>query len=406
MTSIATTVSLQSDPDPEVQVILTLGILAGLVLIFIGFRAYRVGRLIKNTPTEKVRSAAVGRTELFGTAIPKDYVIDRPFTDGKCLYASYKVEEYREYNDDDKNDEWKTIFSKTLAPPFYLDDGTGRMLINADSDASFEIGSENSYKKTVRKRRSPPQKIQEFLGGPEGKSGQAGSPLTGSLTDMMGGRMATAGDSGQAMQTTESPEGMAGSPDQATGETGQTAQGIEQTGEGIEQAGEGLELDVTHISRGELNRNGAILERPADDDEGEPGEGRLESTGEDDEQSGLLGSVKGTLSSVSDAMSSMSGPRGVSPTSRRKRRYTEEILPVGEDAYVFGSAEPRVADISASNADRLVMEEDPATGKFIISDRGEDVIAWGYTKRALIFIVVGLIISAASLGILAHLLGF
>lgn len=179
--------------------------------------------------------------------------MDRPFTDGKCLYASYKVREYREYNDDNKNDQWRTIFSKTLAPPFYLDDGTGEMLVDADS--------------------------------------------------------------------------------------------------------------------------------------------------------GLLSSVRSTVDTVTDMVESVSGPRAVSGSSRRKRRYVEEVLPVGADTYVYGSAQPRDTDLSAANEDRLVMREDQATEQFIVSDFSEDEISWGYTKRAVLFILGGLILSAGSLGGLAYLLG-
>lgn len=375
----------QSEPDTEVLLLLAAGILVGLGMIYYGFRNYRVSRLIKNTPTERIRSAAVGRTELHGTAVPKEYIFDQPFTDGECLYASYKVREYHEYNDDDKDDEWKTIFSKTLAPPFYLDDGTGEILVDADADANFEISDENSTTIRVSKRRSPPETVQEFLGGPDGTPTRN---VTSTITDVLGGVTGNLTNSGHATQYVE----------QAAQEREESEQ-ADTTGsdESSDDESTSDDLGIQQLSRGELNRSGAIL--ATDDDT------QVEDSGADGGASGLLGSIRDAAETMSDAMGSMSGPRGVSGSSRRKRRYIQEVLPIGTDTYVYGGAEPRTADISAANEDRLVMREDSGTGQFIVSDYGEDEIVWGYTKRAVLFGGIGLVVSAGSVGLLAHLLG-
>ena len=381
---VAGSVPGQSEPDTEVLLLLAAGILVGLGMIYYGFRNYRVSRLIKNTPTEKSRSAAVGRTELHGTAVPKEYIFEQPFTDGECLYASYKVREYHEYNDDDKDDEWKTIFSKTLAPPFYLDDGTGEILVDADADATFEISDENSTTIRVGKRRSPPQKVQEFLGGPDGTPSRNAAST---ITDVLGGVAGNLTNSGHATQYVEQAEAVSDGDEKGEGDGTAPGDGSSDDDLGIQQ-----------LSRGELNSSGAVL--AADDDT------QVEDSGANEGASGLLGSIRSAAETVSDAMESMSGPRGVSGTSRRKRRYIQEVLPVGADTYIYGGAEPREADVAAANEDRLVMREDPATGQFIVSDYGEEEIAWGYTKRALMFGGLGLVVSAGSVGLLAHLLGF
>lgn len=56
---------------------------------------------------------------------------------------------------------------------------------------------------------------------------------------------------------------------------------------------------------------------------------------------------------------------------REQRRYTEWVVPPSEDVYVFGGASIR-DDAEGSNPDRLVLSEDDATGKFIVSDRSQD----------------------------------
>lgn len=390
---IPTTIALQSDTDPKVLAALVIGLLLGLGLLYFGFKTYRISRLIKNTPPEKVRSAAVGRTELHGTAVPKDYIFEQPFTDGECLYADIEVEEYREYNDEDRNDEWVTIFSKTLAPAFYLDDGTGRMLVDADSGTSFEIGDENSYSETVRASNMPSEQVQDFLGGTEGKAGKSRTTLTESVSGLV--------------DRFGSDE--AGEPSEPGADTGGDAAPDAQP----EEPAVDDTREVEYVTRGEMNGRGAILELLADDagadSTGTDSTGAestgAESTGGDDSSGGLVGTLTSTASAVSDVVETASGGTAVSPTSRRKRRYNHEVLPVGSTATVFGAAEPRDADISAANEDRLAMTEDPSTDQFIVTDRGEEAITWGYTKRAAIMLVVGLAVSAGSVGGLAYLLG-
>lgn len=385
---IQTTIALQSDADPKALVALGVMILVGLALVYFGFKTYRVSRLIKNTPAEKVRSAAVGRTELHGTAVPKDFIFDRPFTDGDCLYADITVEEYREYHDEDRDDEWVTIFSRTFAPPFYLDDGTGRMLVDADASISFEIGDENSYKETVRASNMPSDAVQDFLGGTEGKAGKSRTTLTDSVTNLVGGF--------------------------GSDEAGAEAESVDATGEGTAADAQPDEpavddtLEVEYVTRGEMNGHGSILDPSADDAGDDPtGDDATpaESTGAEESSGGIVGTLTSTASAVSDVVETASGGTAVTPTSRRKRRYKHEVLPVGSTATVFGAAEPRDADISAANEERLAMTTDPSTDQFIVSDRGEEAITWGYTKRAGILLVLGLVLSAGSVGGLAYLLG-
>lgn len=149
----------------------TLGVLvmfvAGLLLVYHGFRKWQRMRLMQDTPTEKVRSAAVGRTELTGTGKPIDGIgtIDQPFTDGECLVATYEIEEWEEEEDDDGGSDghWSTVDSGTLVTPFVIDDGTGRMRVEPDEDATFDISSENRTRFHVGANRTPPDEVVEFF---------------------------------------------------------------------------------------------------------------------------------------------------------------------------------------------------------------------------------------------------
>lgn len=133
----------------------------GLVMIYSGFNNYRVGRLIRDTATATVRAAAVGRTELEGTVKPAGTVLAQPFTDGDCVYATYHIQEEREDSDGDKS--WTTLDHDTWVTPFYLDDGTGQVLVEPTVDAKYEISEQNTSTVTIDPGDSLPDQIALFL---------------------------------------------------------------------------------------------------------------------------------------------------------------------------------------------------------------------------------------------------
>lgn len=92
------------------------------------FKAWARNRLIEDTPTSRVRSAAQGYVELNGVGVPPaDAPPNGPLTGLACTWWRYKIEE-RRYSGRSRS--WCTIESDTCATPFVLDDGTGRCLID------------------------------------------------------------------------------------------------------------------------------------------------------------------------------------------------------------------------------------------------------------------------------------
>ncbi|PSQ33771.1 hypothetical protein BRD11_04855 [Halobacteriales archaeon SW_12_69_24] len=134
--------------------IVLLMFLVGLFVIYKGFDEYRVSRLIRDTATERVRSVAVGRTELA-----------QPFTDGEYLHAMYRVEEYRESDD---GSDWHSVAFDVWVAPFLLADDTGRIRVEPTATAKFEISEENTTEITVPAGRSPPAGVGEFLESVDG----------------------------------------------------------------------------------------------------------------------------------------------------------------------------------------------------------------------------------------------
>ncbi len=114
-------------------IICLLFAVVGTRLFFIGFRMLRYKRLILGTPLSRIHSASIGLVEVTGTAVgPK--TLTAPVTTSPCYF--YRVKAW-EWQDSGKNSQWKQILDESLFLPFFLDDGSGRMLIDpqgADMD--------------------------------------------------------------------------------------------------------------------------------------------------------------------------------------------------------------------------------------------------------------------------------
>lgn len=136
--------------------------LGGLYAIYWGWTRYRRYRLVRDTPTAKARSVAVGRAELEGRARPADGALSAPFSEEACLYADWEIEEYR-YDADDNRHEWVTIADGELTVPFYLEDDTGRILVEADRGADFDLSDDYRTEYTVGGTESPPAAIAAFI---------------------------------------------------------------------------------------------------------------------------------------------------------------------------------------------------------------------------------------------------
>lgn len=145
----------------DAVVVLGLLFMLGLYLVYRGFRTYQIGRAIRDTATETVRAVAVGRTELVGEVTPADTVLSTPFTEGECVYATYRIEEERE--DEDGNTSWATIDHDTWVTDFVLDDGTGSVRVAPEIDARYEISDANTASFVVPPKRSEPSTVARFL---------------------------------------------------------------------------------------------------------------------------------------------------------------------------------------------------------------------------------------------------
>ena len=117
------------------------GGVAGMYLFYRGFRLLQRKRLILNTPASKIRSASMGLVEINGLAIGP-YVINSPLKQTNCYYYRSIAWQWKQRG---KDSEWVKAAEETLHVPFYMDDGSGRLLVDpsgAEMDLHCDLHEE------------------------------------------------------------------------------------------------------------------------------------------------------------------------------------------------------------------------------------------------------------------------
>ncbi len=118
-----------------------LGICGGVFLFVKGFRLLLRRRLILDTPFSKIRSASMGMVEISGQAVGP-YTMVAPITGRSCYYYRTLVWEWRQ---EGKNKQWVKIAGESMLVPFFVDDNTGRVLVDprgADLDLHRDFQEE------------------------------------------------------------------------------------------------------------------------------------------------------------------------------------------------------------------------------------------------------------------------
>jgi hypothetical protein len=293
---------LQSGGDDELVLlgVLLLAFFGGLYLIYDGFTTWQLARLIQDTPTAKVRSMAVGRTELEGVVREHDGTIDVPYTDEECVHIDWRAERRERHTDKDGNTHytWETIADGRETLWFDLEDDTGRVLVRADADEpEFDIRDDgHSTRDTFYQGERAPAQVTEFIRAFRNRT--------------------------------------EGRPQEDSGSDGE---------------------HVDETNAGMFDR---MFDAAADFFDG-------------------------------------GNPLG---QTHKRRRYSQTILPVGTDIYLYGSAEPRQGgSMETSEADLLEIRRDSGTGEFLVADVSEEQLQDSYSKWGPLKIALGLGLSAIGL---------
>ena len=132
---------------------------AGILGIGYGWRRRRQRSVIADTETTDVLRLTPGPAEVVGTAEQSDEgPLPAPFSEESCLVAEWEIEEWEESG---KHSSWRTEGRGTVTTPFYVDDGTDRVLVRP-SEATVDLSVRRETTR-VGVDEEPPEPIRRFL---------------------------------------------------------------------------------------------------------------------------------------------------------------------------------------------------------------------------------------------------
>jgi len=112
--------------QPRLVAYAFFGACAGVYLFYRGFVTLQRKRLIENTPTSKVHSAAMGLVEISGLACGPS-TIPAPISGMSCYFHHSIAWEWRR---EGRSNQWVKVAEETAHVPYFLEDGTGRILVD------------------------------------------------------------------------------------------------------------------------------------------------------------------------------------------------------------------------------------------------------------------------------------
>ena len=138
-----------------------IGVAGGLYLFVRGFKILQRKRLLQNTPESKIRSASIGLVEISGQAVGP-YTISAPACGLDCFYYRTIAWELKQSG---KNKEWVKVAEESLHVPFFLDDGTGRLMVDCNgAETDLHRDFHEQYRHSFFSADDPvPDGIRSFL---------------------------------------------------------------------------------------------------------------------------------------------------------------------------------------------------------------------------------------------------
>jgi E3 Ubiquitin ligase len=146
--------------DVRLAAYMVIGIVAGIALFCRGFRMLQFKRLVLNTPFSKIRSASMGLVEVSGIAIGRQ-TIPAGITGAPCYYYCATAWELRQSG---KSRVWKKVAEETLYVPFFVDDSTGRLLVDPQgADLDVHRTFRDEFDKSLFGSNMFPENVMQFL---------------------------------------------------------------------------------------------------------------------------------------------------------------------------------------------------------------------------------------------------
>jgi len=138
-----------------------VGAVGGVAMFLRGFRMLQYKRLILDTPFSKIRSASIGLVEVSGMPTGPQ-TISAAITGDPCYYYRVKAWQWVESGN---NHKWEQVLDESLSVPFFLDDSTGKVLINPQG---AELDVHRSFSDEIQTSRFGkgsiiPENIRKFV---------------------------------------------------------------------------------------------------------------------------------------------------------------------------------------------------------------------------------------------------
>jgi hypothetical protein len=148
--------------DGEFLVISTIASVIAIYAFYQMVKRHHYTRLIENTPTSNIRSAAQGYVELNGKAKLMDgSAIISPLSRRHCVWYHYKIEEEFSYQDSKGNTvrSWRTIKTSTSDELFLIEDETGQCIIDPDDADVVTMDNRVWYDRSLLRTRRYTEKL-------------------------------------------------------------------------------------------------------------------------------------------------------------------------------------------------------------------------------------------------------
>lgn len=153
--------------DESGELIFTLGLMLftfGFTSVFTGLYSLRRFYHISRTPTSDVASVDDGTVEVEGEIEPARETVTAPVSEEECVAYEYEATQTRRFGSRSYR---SVVESERDSVPFYVDDGTGRVLvdpegaeIDVEKRETEEVGAEYpefDRDTTLREMRVPPE---------------------------------------------------------------------------------------------------------------------------------------------------------------------------------------------------------------------------------------------------------
>jgi hypothetical protein len=131
----------------------------GLALFYLGFRSLQQKGFLQHASTS-IGTAAPGLIEVNGVAVGP-YTLTAPLSGKSCYYYRAIAWELRK---SDGHEDWKKIVDESFHVPFYVDDGTGKLLVDAqEAEVDIPRAVHEEYATATMFSEAMPSRVTTFL---------------------------------------------------------------------------------------------------------------------------------------------------------------------------------------------------------------------------------------------------